>query len=71
MLRLTNIAEGDGMDEVRYPVSGGRNNTRAYRQFFGKESRAPGVDASRAKGRIKLAFLYAQAFIQRKSPTRL
>ena len=55
------------MDDVRYRVSDERANSRAYRQFFGKEARSPWLEGSFTKSRIKLVLLHARAFIQGKA----
>jgi hypothetical protein len=59
------------MDDVRYRVSAQRNNPRAYRQFFGKDSRVPGIEPRRANEPFSIAFLFAQAVIRWKAVMRL
>jgi hypothetical protein len=58
------------MGGARYRISAQHNNARAYRQFYGRESRTEGYDLPGAKSRLWRAFTYAQAFFQRRSASR-
>ena len=55
------------MDDMRYRVSDHRANSRAYRQFFGKEPRAPWIEGSFIKSRINRMLRHARAFIQARA----
>ena len=57
--------DGDG---ARYRISAQHKNARAYRQFYGRESRTEG-DLP-ARNRLWRAFTYAQAFFQRRPASR-
>jgi len=58
------------MDGARYRISAQHNNARAYRQFYGRESRAEAFYLPGAKNRFWRAFTYAQALFQRRSASR-
>jgi len=55
------------MESDKYRISAEHNNPRAYRQFYGRESRAEGFAPLGARNRLWRAFAYAQALFQRKS----
>jgi hypothetical protein len=49
------------MEEVRYKVSAQHANPRAYRHFYGWESRAPGMEGgSRLAAMLRVAVHYAR-----------
>ena len=58
------------MENARYRVSAQHNNARAYRQFYGRESRTVGSDLPGARNRLWRALTYAQALFQRRSASR-
>jgi hypothetical protein len=58
------------MDGARYRISAQHNNARAYRQFYGRESRTEGSDPLGARNRFWRAFAYAHALLQRRSASR-
>ncbi len=58
------------MDGARYRISAQHNNARAYRQFYGRESRTESFYLPGAKNRFLRAFTYAQALFQRRPASR-
>jgi hypothetical protein len=58
------------MDGAKYRISAQHNNARAYRQFYGRESRTEGFHVRGARNRLWRAFMYAQALFQRRSASR-
>jgi hypothetical protein len=52
------------MEQIRYRVSANHNNARAYRQFFGKESRA--AELHRTADAFRFAFLFLRDLMRRK-----
>ena len=58
------------MDGDKYRISAQHNNARAYRQFYGRESRTETTDLLGARNRFWRAYAYAQALFQRKSASR-
>jgi hypothetical protein len=56
--------EGKCMDQVRYPVSAERNDTRAYRYFFGTVPRPQAAHPSPVVARVRAALLCAQAALR-------
>jgi hypothetical protein len=58
------------MDGARYRISAQHNNARAYRQFYGRESRTESFNPPGARNRFWRAFAYAQALLQRRSASR-
>lgn len=61
---------GGRMDDGRYRISAQHKNPRAYRQFYGRDSRTEGFERPAARNRLWRAFTYAQAFFQRKPASR-
>jgi hypothetical protein len=59
------------MNGARYRISAQHNNARAYRQFYGRESRTEGFDPLGARNRFWRAYAYAQALLQRRSASKL
>jgi hypothetical protein len=53
------------MGGMRYRIGAGHDNARAYRQFYGYESRTLELNLPGAKNRFKRALRYARALIQR------
>ena len=58
------------MDGARYRISAQHNNARAYRQFYGRESRTEGYDLPGARNRLWRALTYAQSLLQRRSVSK-
>jgi len=58
------------MDGARYRISAQHNNARAYRQFYGRESRTEGYDLPGGRNRLWRALAYAQSFLQRRSVSK-
>ena len=49
------------MKDVRYKVSAQHTNARAYRHFYGQESRTPGMEGdSRVRTMLRTAIQYAR-----------
>jgi hypothetical protein len=61
---------GVRMESARYRISTQHNNARAYRQFYGRESRTEGYDLPGARNRLWRAITYAQTLFQRRSASR-
>jgi hypothetical protein len=55
------------MESARYRISAQHNNARAYRQFYGRESR---TEVPGARNRLWRAITYAQTLFQRRSASR-
>lgn len=58
------------MDGARYRISAQHNNARAYRQFYGRESRTESSALLGARNRFWRAYAYAHALLQRRSASR-
>jgi hypothetical protein len=52
------------IEEIGYRVSANHNNARAYRQFFGKESRT--AELHRSTDAFRSAFRFMRDLMQRK-----
>jgi hypothetical protein len=58
------------MEGARFRISAQHNNARAYRQFYGRESRTESSELRGAKNRFWRAFAYAQSLLQRRSASK-
>ena len=58
------------MDGARYRISAQHNNPRAYRQFYGRESRTESYGLPGARNRFWRALTYAHSLLQRRSVSK-